>query len=88
MADRLPRTQHPGRGTGPRRRHLAPCLVVLAATVPGVLEPLQPQLTSLTRHAPLTLAGADATPQIASAVGARLMTNDPVTEAEQTIWPQ
>jgi DNA-binding transcriptional MerR regulator len=65
-----------------------PDLVVLAATVPGILEPLQPELTSLARHVPLALAGAGATPQTASAIGARLMTRDPVTEAEQTRWPQ
>jgi MerR family transcriptional regulator, light-induced transcriptional regulator len=65
-----------------------PDLVVLAATVPGTLEPLEPELTSLARHVPLALAGAGATPQIASATGARLMTRDPVTEAEQTRWPQ
>jgi MerR family transcriptional regulator, light-induced transcriptional regulator len=65
-----------------------PDLVVLAATVPGVLEPLHPELTSLARHVPLALAGAGATPQTASATGARLMTSDPVTEAEQTRWPQ
>jgi MerR family transcriptional regulator, light-induced transcriptional regulator len=65
-----------------------PDLVVLAATVPGTLEPLQPELTALARHAPLALAGAGATPQTASATGARLMTRDPVTEAEQTRWPQ
>jgi MerR family transcriptional regulator, light-induced transcriptional regulator len=65
-----------------------PDLVVLAATVPGVLEPLQPELTSLARHVPFALAGAGATPQTASATGARLMMRDPVTEAEQTRWPQ
>jgi MerR family transcriptional regulator, light-induced transcriptional regulator len=65
-----------------------PDLVVLAATVPGVLEPLQPELTTLARHVPLALAGADATPQTATATRARLMTSDPVTEAEQTSWPQ
>jgi len=65
-----------------------PDLVVLATTVPGVLELLQPELASLARHAPLALAGAGATPQTASATGARLMTHDPVTEAEQTRWPQ
>ncbi len=65
-------------------------LVVLAATVPETLEPLQPELASLARHVALALAlaGADATPQTASAVGARLMTRDPVTEAGQTRWPQ
>ncbi len=65
-----------------------PDLVVLAATVPQTLEPLQPELISLARHVPLALAGVGATPQIASTTGARLMTRDPVTEAEQTRWPQ
>ena len=49
-----------------------PDLVVLAATVPETLEPLRPELGSLARRAPLALAGAGATPEIASAVGARL----------------
>jgi MerR family transcriptional regulator, light-induced transcriptional regulator len=60
-----------------------PELVVLAATIGGTLEPLRPQLASLARRAALALAGAGATPQIAAAVGARLMAGDPVTEAEQ-----
>jgi len=62
--------------------------VVLAATVPETLEQVRPELTSLARRVPLALAGAGATPQTASATGARLMTRDPVTEAEQTRWPQ
>jgi len=65
-----------------------PDLVVLAATVPETLEPLQPELTSLARHVPLALAGAGATPQLARATGARLMAGDPVTEAEQIRWPR
>jgi methanogenic corrinoid protein MtbC1 len=65
-----------------------PDLVVLAATVPEALEPLRPQLASLTRRPPLALAGAGATPQIADAVGARLMAGDPVTGAEWTGWPR
>ena len=64
-----------------------PDLVVLAATVPETLEPLRPQLASLARRAPLALA-AGATAQTASTVGVRLMTGDPVTEAEQTRWPR
>jgi MerR family transcriptional regulator, light-induced transcriptional regulator len=63
-----------------------PDLVVLAATLPETLEPLRPELVSLARRAPLALAGAGATPQIASAVRARLMAGDPVTEAEQAGW--
>ena len=65
-----------------------PDLVVLAATLPENLEPHATQLTALARRAPLALAGAGATPQIAAAVGARLLTSDPVTEAENIQWPQ
>jgi MerR family transcriptional regulator, light-induced transcriptional regulator len=65
-----------------------PDLVVLAATLPENLEPLAAQLTALARHAPLVLAGAGATTEIAAAVGARLLTGDPVTEAENAGWPR
>jgi MerR family transcriptional regulator, light-induced transcriptional regulator len=60
-----------------------PDLVVLAATLPETLEPVRPELASLGQRAPLALAGAGATPQIATAVAARLMAGDPVTEAER-----
>jgi DNA-binding transcriptional MerR regulator len=63
-------------------------LVVLTATMPGTLEPFGAQLTALAQRAPLALAGAGATPQIASAAGARLLTGDPVTEAENVEWPR
>src|SRR5450631_2868903 len=59
-----------------------PDLVVLAATVSETLESLRPKLAELARRAPLALAGAGATPQLASAVGARLI-GDLVTEAVQ-----
>ena len=64
-----------------------PDLVVLAATMPENLEPLAAQLAALARRAPLVLAGAGATPEIAGIVGARLLTDDPVTEAENVGWP-
>jgi methanogenic corrinoid protein MtbC1 len=63
-----------------------PALVVLAATVPETLEPVRPQLAGLARCAPLAFAGAGATAEIAVAVGAKLMVDDPVTEAEQIVW--
>jgi hypothetical protein len=56
--------------------------------MPDNLEPLAAQLTALAQRAPLALAGAGATPQIASAAGARLLTGDPVTEAENIEWPR
>lgn len=65
-----------------------PDLVVLAATLPEILEPFATQLTALAQRAPLALAGAGATPQIAAAVGARLLAGDPVTEAERAGWPR
>jgi DNA-binding transcriptional MerR regulator len=65
-----------------------PDLVVLAATLPGNLEPHATQLAVLARRAPLALAGAAATAQIATAVGARLLAGDPVTEAGQAGWPR
>jgi MerR family transcriptional regulator, light-induced transcriptional regulator len=63
-----------------------PDLVVLAATLPETLEPLRSELAALACRAPLALAGAGATPEIATAVGARLMAGDLVTEAEQIVW--
>ena len=65
-----------------------PDLVVLAATLPENLEPLVAQLTALAQRAPIVLAGAGATPELAGAAGARLLTGDPVTEAENIQWPR
>jgi MerR family transcriptional regulator, light-induced transcriptional regulator len=65
-----------------------PDLVVLAATLPETLEPLRPKLAALARRAPLAIAGPGATPEIATAVGARLMAGDLVTEAEQIALSQ
>jgi len=50
-----------------------PALVVMATTLPETLEPLAAQFTALAQHATLALAGAGATPQVAAAVGARLL---------------
>jgi methanogenic corrinoid protein MtbC1 len=65
-----------------------PNLVVLAATLPENLEPHATHLTALAQRAPLALAGAGATAEIAAAVGARLLTGDPVTEADNVGWPR
>jgi MerR family transcriptional regulator, light-induced transcriptional regulator len=65
-----------------------PDLVVLAATRAETLGPLRTELAPLARRVPLALAGAGATLQIATAVGARLMAGDPVTEAERAGWPR
>jgi MerR family transcriptional regulator, light-induced transcriptional regulator len=65
-----------------------PDLVVLAAAVPENLDALAPQLMALAQRAPLVLAGAGATPELAAAVGARLLAGDPVTEAQNVRWPR
>jgi MerR family transcriptional regulator, light-induced transcriptional regulator len=65
-----------------------PDLVVLAATRAPTFETLAAQLTELARRAPLALAGAGATPQLAAAVHARVLSGDPVTAAENVRWPR
>ena len=65
-----------------------PDLVVLAATQPKIFPPLRARLLAISRHIPLALAGAGATPRFANSVHARLLPGDPVTEAEQVRWPQ
>jgi MerR family transcriptional regulator, light-induced transcriptional regulator len=65
-----------------------PDLVVLVATQTPTFEGIAAQLTELARRAPLALAGAGATPQLAAAAGARLLDGDPVTAAENLRWPR
>jgi len=59
-----------------------PSLVVLAAITPERFAAVRPELARLADMAPLVLAGAGATGELASSVGARLLTGDPVTAAE------
>jgi MerR family transcriptional regulator, light-induced transcriptional regulator len=60
-------------------------LVVLAATVSSRLTEVRSELTRLARIAPLALAGAGATPDLATQVGARLLAADPVTCATDLV---
>jgi MerR family transcriptional regulator, light-induced transcriptional regulator len=60
-----------------------PDLVVLAATRPERFDGLAADLSRLARVAPLAVAGPGATPAIADAVGAHLLSEDPVTAAER-----
>jgi len=64
-----------------------PNLVVLAATRAASFGCVTAQLTALARRVPLMLAGAGASPQLAAAVQATLLTGDPVTAAENVGWP-
>jgi hypothetical protein len=47
-----------------------PDLVVLAATQPGIFRPLRARLLAISRHIPLALAGAGATPRFTNSVHA------------------
>lgn len=60
-----------------------PDLVVVAASGPERLAPVTAELTRLAGMVPLALAGPGATSELADAVGARLLTEDPVTAAER-----
>ncbi len=59
-----------------------PDLVVVAAVNPDRFAEVVPELSGLAAMAPLALAGAGATRRMADALGARLLTDDPVTAAE------
>ena len=58
-------------------------LVVLAATTPERFAGLTEDLSRLASIVPLALAGAGAAQTMALPVGTRLLTADPVTEAER-----
>jgi DNA-binding transcriptional MerR regulator len=64
-------------------RRSPPDLIVVAATAPERFTAITADLTHLAAVAPLALAGAGASPAAADAVGAELLTGDPVTAAEQ-----
>jgi DNA-binding transcriptional MerR regulator len=59
-----------------------PSLVVLTAARPDRFAPVVAELAALAELAPLALAGAGASAQLAERVGARVLTGDPVTAAE------
>jgi MerR family transcriptional regulator, light-induced transcriptional regulator len=63
-------------------RVFPPDLVVLAATTPHRFAARRWELTRLAQTAPLALAGEGATWHFAEAVGAELLTGDPVTAAQ------
>jgi DNA-binding transcriptional MerR regulator len=62
-------------------------VVVLAATAKEHFDGLTDDLAQLARQVPLALAGAGATQALADATGARLLTADPVTEAQRLPFP-
>jgi len=59
-----------------------PDLVVVSAVTPDRFAKVRPELSGLAGIAPLALAGAGATRQMADELGARLLADDPVTAAE------
>jgi DNA-binding transcriptional MerR regulator len=64
-------------------RRSPPDLIVVAAAVPERFSAIRADLADLAGVAPLALAGAGASSEAADAVGARLLTGDPVTAAQQ-----
>ena len=62
---------------------LRPDLVMLAASEPGRFDAIRPDLARLSRGAPVALAGPGASAELAHAVGAEHVTDDPVTAAEK-----
>jgi MerR family transcriptional regulator, light-induced transcriptional regulator len=63
-------------------------LAVLAAVTPERFDGLTSHLSRLAHIVPLAIAGAGATKALADAVPARLLTGDPVTEAERMPPPR
>ena len=64
-------------------RQSPPDLIVVAATAPERLTAVRADLVQLAAVAPLALAGAGTSGDIADVIGAELLTGDPVTAAEQ-----
>jgi DNA-binding transcriptional MerR regulator len=62
-----------------------PSLVVLAAVAPQLFESVVSDLSTLAGMAPLVLAGAGATTELAQSIGARVLNGDPVTAAEDFV---
>jgi methanogenic corrinoid protein MtbC1 len=60
-----------------------PSLVVLAASTPERFVAVVPELVRLAGITTLALAGEGATENLADETGARLITQDPVTAAQQ-----
>jgi MerR family transcriptional regulator, light-induced transcriptional regulator len=60
-------------------------LVVLAATVPRRFTDVRTELAQAAQVGPLALAGAGATPELAAAVGAQLLADDPVTTVSRLV---
>ena len=61
---------------------IRPEAIVLSAVTADRFEKIADELTALGRHCALAIAGEGATAAIANRVGARLLSGDPVTEAQ------
>lgn len=61
---------------------LEPELVMLSAVVPDRFEAIRSDLARLTRDRPVAIAGPGASSELATAVGAEYVADDPVTAAE------
>jgi hypothetical protein len=61
---------------------LQPELVMLSAVAPDRFEAIRSDLARLTRDRPVAIAGPGASLDLATAVGAEYVADDPVTAAE------
>ena len=62
---------------------LGPHLVMLAASDPARFDSVRPELVRLAQTGSLAVAGPGASPELAAAIGAQYIENDPVTAAER-----
>jgi MerR family transcriptional regulator, light-induced transcriptional regulator len=63
-------------------RALRPALVVVVAATGARLETAAPELKALAAELPVALAGRGAGARVAEAIGARVLSRDPVSEAD------
>ena len=66
---------------------LVPSLVVVSATTARHFSRVKDELAALAETAPLALAGSGAAPALAESLGAIVLSQDPVTEAERIASP-
>ena len=66
-------------------RTLRPDAMIVCAQISGHVEAAASEIAALAREAPLALAGAGVSPELALRIGAPLLTDDPVTAAERLV---
>jgi methanogenic corrinoid protein MtbC1 len=62
-----------------------PRLTVVAAVMPGKLEPAAEELTAFARRSAVAVAGAGSSPELAEHLGVTYLAGDPVTAAREIL---